>query len=779
MEPFVLITARRKRIIIAVVGALLVILFIVLHPLARALAQAAARERGWTAQIRSVRFGWRGLWFERMHAKAAATPEFQVSVGAALLPWSALLGQKRLQVFGGEIRAPSNLEAIKRGLDEPARTLRVASARSRWKLQFSGLTVTWQSASHETQCTAWGIAGQASSQALHASADRIEGHVAPLDAVLMDAAIDLRHGREQWVIDKASSRSGAIVLDSSSSKPREQPRSTPSARAATGQSKNSARLPADHPRDAIERVAGAFLELRSQTERLRQMAAEFVAPEAIFEIGEVNFRWQHRDQKLDIGPLHAQGKRDADQMTWTLEQLAQGNADRRYLALRVPNQASKIELEVEVGSVSLQTLGVKQDDFGLRRVDESKLGFEVKMSIDELSSVAEWQASGELLDVNMEQPWLAPRLIEGIQGSFAGTGSVKWQPDFAFKVKDLSLSVGKARLELTAELKRTAQETAADVKLRVPLAACQDLVEALPRGLAPLAAQVRLDGTLSLQAAVHFDTARPSAADVKWNLANACRVRSVAGTISPERFRAPFILEVPDEHSNMVERAFGPGTASWVPLAEMSSHLQNAVLVCEDGRFFNHNGFDTQAIRNSIRENLSQGRFARGASTVSMQLAKNLYLRREKTFSRKLQEAVLTLLLEQSFTKDEMMELYLNVVELGPSIYGVGEASRFYFNTTPAGLSPLQAYYLMSLLPNPKVLHFAKDGHVSPGWLKLLRHLMTVAHQRHYLSDDELKVALEQDLIFGMSDTAMPLTVPVSPSDDGEGLIDSHDAIER
>ena len=541
----------------------------------------------------------------------------------------------------------------------------------------------------DTRCTAWGITGQVSSQSLHASADRIEGHVATLNGVLTDAAIDLRHRQQQWFVERAWARSGAIVVDSTLSQPGAKPRSTPSAQTESGRIKTSGRGTGDHSKDVIERVAGALAELRNQTERLRKTVEKCVAPEAIFEIGEVNFRWQYRDQKLDIGPLHAQGKHDATQMTWTLEQLAEGNADRRYLALRVPNQPSRIELDVEVGSVSLQTLGVKEDDFGLRRVAESKLGFEVKLSIDETSSVAEWQASGELLDFNLEQPWLAPRLVEGIQGSFAGAGTVKWQPDFLFQIKDLSLGVGKARLELTAELRRSAQETTADVKLRVPLAACRDLVEALPRGLAPLAAQVSLDGTLSLQAGVHFDTARPGAADVKWNLANACRVRSVAAGISPERFRVPFILEVPDERSIMVERAFGPGTSSWVPFAEMSSHLQNAVFVCEDGRFLNHNGFDTQAIRNSIRENLSQGRFARGASTVSMQLAKNLYLRREKTFSRKLQEAVLTLVLEQSFTKDEIMELYLNVVELGPGIYGVGEASRFHFASCTVSASGL------------------------------------------------------------------------------------------
>jgi membrane peptidoglycan carboxypeptidase len=289
------------------------------------------------------------------------------------------------------------------------------------------------------------------------------------------------------------------------------------------------------------------------------------------------------------------------------------------------------------------------------------------------------------------------------------------------------------------------------------------LIDSLPVGLAPLASQVRLDGTVALHAAVRFDTAHPAQTDAKWELANGCRVREASPLVAPERFREPFILEVPDALGKMTERAFGPGTANWVPLAAMSSHLSDAVLVCEDGRFYRHNGFDAQAIRSSIRDNLLRGKFIRGGSTVSMQLAKNLYLRREKTFSRKLQEAALTLLLEQSFTKNEIMELYWNVVELGPGIYGVGEASQFYFATAPASLSPAQAFYLASILPNPKSLHFTADGRISAGWQKQVRRILTIAHSRHTLSDEELKLSLSEELRFGVATGSSPPAIGQTP----------------
>ena len=129
--------------------------------------------------------------------------------------------------------------------------------------------------------------------------------------------------------------------------------------------------------------------------------------------------------------------------------------------------------------------------------------------------------------------------------------------------------------------------------------------------------------------------------------------------------------------------------------------MEIAVLVCEDGGFYRHRGFDFRAIEKAIEGRHPSGRFVRGASTISMQLAKNLYLGREKTLSRKIQEALLVLVLEQELSKKELMELYLNIVELGPGIYGVGPAADHYFNVPAKDLTLGQALYLASILPDP------------------------------------------------------------------------------
>ncbi|MFT3764192.1 MAG: biosynthetic peptidoglycan transglycosylase [Minicystis sp.] len=211
----------------------------------------------------------------------------------------------------------------------------------------------------------------------------------------------------------------------------------------------------------------------------------------------------------------------------------------------------------------------------------------------------------------------------------------------------------------------------------------------------------------------------------------------------------------------------GPGTADWVPLAHITKFMEIAVLTTEDGGFRRHHGFDSEAIKNSIREDLRRKKFVRGASTISMQLAKNLYLDRGKNLSRKLQEAVLTMYLEQALTKDEILELYLNVVEFGPLVYGVGPAAKYYFNTTANDSSLGQALYISSIMPNPKVQHFNEGGAVSLRWANVLRRLMKIAHDRKRITDEELDEGLRETVVRG---SPAPLrSEPVDPGPERGG----------
>jgi membrane peptidoglycan carboxypeptidase len=229
-----------------------------------------------------------------------------------------------------------------------------------------------------------------------------------------------------------------------------------------------------------------------------------------------------------------------------------------------------------------------------------------------------------------------------------------------------------------------------------------------------------------------------------------------------ERFKQPFRHTAYDPEGHPLTIETGPGTAEWVAYSAMSKFMETAVLTTEDGSFERHHGFDHEAIRNSIRENLRAKRFIRGASTITMQLAKNLYLDRGKNLSRKLQEAVLTYYLEQELTKEQILELYFNVVELGPMIYGIGPAARHYFNATAADLSLGQALYVASILPNPKIQHFNAEGAVTDSWMRYLRRLMKLAYSRHNISDQELEDGLRETVLRG-SPTPMRATGPLMP----------------
>ena len=159
----------------------------------------------------------------------------------------------------------------------------------------------------------------------------------------------------------------------------------------------------------------------------------------------------------------------------------------------------------------------------------------------------------------------------------------------------------------------------------------------------------------------------------------------------------------------------------WQPIEQISPNLQRAVLAGEDSRFFQHNGFDWEAIQNAWDEAVREGEkeakeegdydpndwippmpsFKRGASTVTQQLAKNLYLSEDRNFLRKGREALYTYFIERDLSKKRILEIYLNVIEWGDGIYGAEAASRNYFNKSASSLSAQEAAYLAAMIPSP------------------------------------------------------------------------------
>jgi|GEM_PF-323429 len=145
-----------------------------------------------------------------------------------------------------------------------------------------------------------------------------------------------------------------------------------------------------------------------------------------------------------------------------------------------------------------------------------------------------------------------------------------------------------------------------------------------------------------------------------------------------------------------------PGKGGYVRYGGFSKDLIDALILSEDGSFFSHKGFDWYEIKESMKQNWKEGRIARGGSTITQQLAKNMYLSKDKTISRKIKEYFIAHQMEEKFKKAQILERYLNIVEFGPKLYGAPKAARKYFQKSPSQLSTLESIYLISLLPNPK-----------------------------------------------------------------------------
>lgn len=140
----------------------------------------------------------------------------------------------------------------------------------------------------------------------------------------------------------------------------------------------------------------------------------------------------------------------------------------------------------------------------------------------------------------------------------------------------------------------------------------------------------------------------------------------------------------------------------WVPYREISLHLKRAIIAAEDAKFVDHEGFDWEGIQKAIEKNQKKGRFVAGGSTISQQLAKNLFLSPSRTFWRKGNEVVITLLLEQLWSKQRIFEVYLNVIEWGNGVFGAEAAARHYYGVSAARLGPAQAARLAGMVPNPR-----------------------------------------------------------------------------
>lgn len=208
-------------------------------------------------------------------------------------------------------------------------------------------------------------------------------------------------------------------------------------------------------------------------------------------------------------------------------------------------------------------------------------------------------------------------------------------------------------------------------------------------------------------------------------------------------------------------RLMGPGTAQWVPLSQISIQAMGAVVSSEDTSFFSNEGVDYHELRESLKKDLETGRFARGASTITQQVIKNVYLGQEKTLWRKFKEFFWAQQMAKVLSKSEVLSFYLNMVEWGPGLYGIKEASQHYFKRAPSELSAKQGAFLALLLPSPKKYHsYFKNKKLSPWAEGRIEKILKVMQSMKFIDQTEYETALKESLW----EVRDPFLVPTPPA---------------
>jgi monofunctional biosynthetic peptidoglycan transglycosylase len=217
------------------------------------------------------------------------------------------------------------------------------------------------------------------------------------------------------------------------------------------------------------------------------------------------------------------------------------------------------------------------------------------------------------------------------------------------------------------------------------------------------------------------------------------------------------IYQGPREPGEVVLKRYPP--EHWAPLGQIARKAQGAILVSEDWAFFQHQGFDEKQIRETLKESLEEGRFTRGASTITQQVVKNVYLSHERSLIRKARELWLASKIEKVVGKKRILEVYLNIAEMGEGIFGIGPASRRYFGKSPSALNAKEGAFLAMLLPSPKkyAVSFRKRE-LTPFARRRIRAILNKLVMAGYLTAEERDQEWRTPLSFeAKSDVSIPV----------------------
>ena len=427
--------------------------------------------------------------------------------------------------------------------------------------------------------------------------------------------------------------------------------------------------------------------------------------------------------------------------------------------LRVQPYEARAEGNVIVRGISLALVAPFVPEVPFYNPEVGTVSAELDLRADSPDQVR-IEGKVALRDAALSSERIAPEPIERIGFDVGGEGV--WFPaQRRLLIEQGHLRLGDARVLVNGEIERTPEHYHVDLTAKLPPTSCNDVVGAIPQDILGSLDGFAWSGNWSAIAHIVIDSRDLEATELSIGVRNLCQFERIPGWVRVDRFQQPFRHRVAEPDETLFTMVTGPGTDNWVPLAEVSPFLIQAVISHEDARFYDHGGFAPWAIRDALVRNLQEGRYVVGASTISMQLAKNLYLQREKTLARKVQEVILTWWLENALNKDEILELYLNVIEYGPSVYGLKNAAAHYFGRTPSELSPAESAFLANILPSPKRYHvyYERDA-LSKSIRNKMERLLEHMAKRERIGPEALAYGLAELEPFDFQQDTDPLPLP-------------------
>ena len=446
----------------------------------------------------------------------------------------------------------------------------------------------------------------------------------------------------------------------------------------------------------------------------------------------------------------------------------------------MPSEA-RAEGSVELRRISLALIAPFVPEVPLHDTEVGTLDAELELAADSTNRVA-IDGGIQIKQLALASERIAAEPIEHINLSVRGKGA--WFPEERrLEIASAQVRMNEARVLIEGELERTADHYRVDLTAKLPPTDCNQVVGAIPKDVLGSLSRFEWSGNWAALVRISLDSRDLEATELAINVRNLCLFERTPNWVRVERFREPFRHRAVEPDDTVFQMVTGPGTDNWVAFDEISPFVVPAVISHEDGAFYEHGGFAPWAIRDALVRNLQEGRYVVGASTISMQLAKNLYLQREKTLTRKVQEVILTWWLENALTKDEILELYLNVIEYGPSVYGLRHAAAHYFGRTPSELSPAEAAYLACILPSPKRYHESYErGALTRSMKSRSQRLLEHMAKRERIGSEALAYGLAEleDFQFYREGAAAPSPrdlPPLGAPEESDSEIDPFEAL--